>query len=286
MTSTIDIEPLSPVLGASIRGIDLKKAIDEQTKKVLNSAFIEFSFLCFPDQTLNAEDQLRFANFFGRGDGGVRITRRDSGQRRTGKRGVMFVSNIRKDGKPIGVLPDGEMQFHTDGAHRESPYRATTLFAIKIPSKGGDTLFANLYKAYEALPEKTKNRIEKLVTTCVYDYEAQDRSETVAADPILPRAQHRLVKTHPASGRKTLYLSRLMTQKINEIEPDEGEELLMALFDHAEQPEFIYAHKWNVNDLVIWDNRCLNHARTDFPANEERMLRRYTVSEPNAPETT
>ena len=286
MTSTIDIEPLSPVLGASIRGIDLKKAIDEQTKKVLNSAFIEFSFLCFPDQTLNAEDQLRFASFFGRGDGGVRITRRDSGQRRTGKRGVMFVSNIRKDGKPIGVLPDGEMQFHTDGAHRESPYRATTLYAIKIPSKGGDTLFANLYKAYEALPEKTKNRIEKLVTTCVYDYEAQDRSETVAADANLPRAQHRLVKTHPASGRKTLYLSRLMTQKINEIEPDEGEELLMALFDHAEQPEFIYAHKWNVNDLVIWDNRCLNHARTDFPANEERMLRRYTVSEPNAPETT
>ena len=133
----------------------------------------------------------------------------------------------------LAALPDGEMQFHTDGAHRESPYRATTLYAIKIPSKGGDTLFANLYKAYEALPEKTKNRIEKLVTTCVYDYEAQDRSETVAADPILPRAQHRLVKTHPASGQKSLYLSRLMTQKINEIEPDEGEELLMALFDHA-----------------------------------------------------
>ena len=283
MTITIDIELLSDVLGASIRGVDLRKPVDTSTQKILCELFTEHLVLCFPGQQLTASDQLRFANIFGRGDGGDRAKSRDSNNRRTGERGMMFVSNIRENGKLIGVLPDGEMMFHSDGAHRASPYRATTLYGIKIPSRGGNTLFANLYKAYEALPEQTKNRIENLVTRIVYDYEAVDRADTIAADPVLPRAHHTLVKTHPHSGRKTLYLSRLMTQNIVDMPAKESEELLLELFNHCEKPEFVYAHKWKVDDLLIWDNRCTNHARTDFPAEEQRMLRRYTVSEPDAP---
>lgn len=283
MTITIDIELLSDVLGASIRGVDLRKPVDTSTQKILCELFTEHLVLCFPGQQLTASDQLRFANIFGRGDGGDRAKSRDSNNRRTGERGMMFVSNIRENGKLIGVLPDGEMMFHSDGAHRASPYRATTLYGIKIPSRGGNTLFANLYKAYEALPEQTKNRIENLVTRIVYDYEAVDRADTIAADPVLPRAHHTLVKTHPQSGRKTLYLSRLMTQNIVDMPAKESEELLLELFNHCEKPEFVYAHKWKVDDLLIWDNRCTNHARTDFPAEEQRMLRRYTVSEPDAP---
>ena len=283
MTMTIDLEPLSPVLGASIRGIDLSKPVDQATQKMLYQAFVDHSVLCFPDQELAAADQLRFANFFGRGDGGDRKKARDENNRRTGQRGMMYVSNVRENGKLIGVLPDGEMMFHSDGAHRESPYRATTLYGIKIPSHGGNTLFANLYAAYDALTDEMKNRIENLVTRIVYDYEAVDRADTIAADPVLPRAHHRLVKVHPDSGRKTLYLSRLMTQDIVDLPANEGEELLLELFDHCEKPEFVYAHEWKVDDLLIWDNRCTNHARTDFPADEQRMLRRYTVSEPDAP---
>lgn len=286
MTLTIDIEPLSPVLGASIRGIDLTKPVDKATQAMLYQAFVDHLVLCFPGQELSAADQLRFANLFGRGDGGDRKKARDENNRRTGQRGMMYVSNIRENGKLIGVLPDGEMMFHSDGAHRESPYRATTLYGITIPSRGGNTLFANLYAAYDALPQKTKDRIENLVTRIVYDYEAVDRADTIAADPVLPRAHHRLVKTHPDSGRKTLYLSRLMTQDIVDLPADEGEELLLELFDHCEKPEFVYAHEWKVDDLLIWDNRCTNHARTDFPAEEQRKLRRYTVSEPDAPVAT
>ena len=283
MTMTIDLEPLSPVLGASFRGIDLSKPVDQATQKMLYQAFVDHSVLCFPDQELAAADQLRFANFFGRGDGGDRKKARDENNRRTGQRGMMYVSNVRENGKLIGVLPDGEMMFHSDGAHRESPYRATTLYGIKIPSHGGNTLFANLYAAYDALTDEMKNRIENLVTRIVYDYEAVDRADTIAADPVLPRAHHRLVKVHPDSGRKTLYLSRLMTQDIVDLPANEGEELLLELFDQCEKPEFVYAHEWKVDDLLIWDNRCTNHARTDFPADEQRMLRRYTVSEPDAP---
>ena len=283
MAITINIEPLSPVLGASIQGIDLRKPVDSASQELLYKTFINHSVLCFPGQEITAKDQLRFANLFGRGDGGDRVKRRDKKQRRTGERGMMFVSNIRENGELIGVLPDGEMMFHSDGAHRESPYRATTLYAIKIPSRGGNTLFSNLYAAYDALPQSTKDKIENLVTRIVYDYEAVDRADTIAADPVLPRAHHKLVKTHPDSGRKTLYLSRLMTQDIIDIDPYEGEELLLELFDHSEKPEFVYSHEWRVDDLIIWDNRCTNHARTDFPPDEQRMLRRYTVSEPEAP---
>ena len=271
------------MLGASIQGIDLRNPVDLDSQELLYQTFINHSVLCFPGQELTAKDQLRFANLFGRGDGGDRVKRRDNKQRRTGERGMMYVSNIRENGQLIGVLPDGEMMFHSDGAHRESPYRATTLYAIKIPSRGGNTLFSNLYAAYDALPQNTKNKIENLVTRIVYDYEAVDRADTIAADPVLPRAHHKLVKTHPDSGRKTLYLSRLMTQDIIDIDPYEGEELLLELFDHSEKPEFVYSHKWKVDDLIIWDNRCTNHARTDFPPDEQRMLRRYTVSEPEAP---
>lgn len=283
MTLTIDIEPLSDVLGASIRGVDLTKPVDDRTADAIRDHFHRYSLLCFPGQDLSATDQLRLASLFGKGDGGVRETK-EHGAKRTGNRGVMYVSNIRENGKPIGVLPDGEMQFHSDGAHRDSPYRATTLYGIKIPSRGGNTLFANLYAAYEALPQGTKARIEGLKTQFVYDYDAQMRDFTDDEDFALPRAVHDLVKTHPATGRKSLYLSRLMCRRVVDMDPAKGEELLLELFDHAEKPEFVYAHKWTIGDLIIWDNRCLNHARTDFPPDEQRMLRRFTVSEPDAPD--
>jgi taurine dioxygenase len=120
-----------------------------------------------------------------------------------------------------------------------------------------------------------------LQTRFVYNYDATSREETVEDDPRLPSAEHPLVKVHPESGRKSLYLSRLMTRNIVGMDRAESDKLLAFLFDHAERPEFVYAHRWTPGDLVIWDNRCTNHARADFPAEEVRLLRRYTVSEPD-----
>ncbi|MGB0575652.1 MAG: TauD/TfdA dioxygenase family protein [Alphaproteobacteria bacterium] len=281
MTITIDIEPLSDVLGVAVRGIDLRQEVDEGTQDELQDLFARHCVLCFPDQKISAADQRRFAALFGRVDGAYRS--KSSGDlKESATRGVMLVSNIRKDGKPIGSLPDGEMMFHSDGAHRQYPYRATTLFGIRIPSTGGNTLFANLQAAYDALSPEMKERIENLETQTVYDYAAQDRG-TIGEDSTLPRARHALVKTHPVTGRKSLYLSRLMTEKILDLDREESEALLAVLFDHAEKPEFVYSHKWTPGDLVIWDNRSTNHARTDFPEEEQRLLRRYTVSDPAAP---
>jgi taurine dioxygenase len=276
----IGIEALSPVVGASIRGIDLRQPQDAATVQTIRDAFIRYSVLCFPGQKISSQDQVRFALMFGQADVNYRA-RSGLGQAGARARGVMLVSNIRKDGQPIGSLPDGEMHFHSDGQHREAPYRATTLYAIKIPSRGGETLFANLYAAYEALPQSMKTRLEGLMGRNMYDYDSTIRNTAGEEADDLSVAVHPLVRVHSESGRRALYLSRLMTRNVVGMDEAESDALLGELFDHAEKPEFVYAHRWTPGDLVIWDNRCLNHARTDFPADEPRLLRRYTVSEPD-----
>ncbi len=278
MTLTIDIEPLSPILGANVRCIDWHHPPDAPTIEGIKEAFARYSVLCFPDQKITPRDQANFAAIFGRVDNGYRP--HDSEERKkSDSRGVMLVSNIRKNGKPVGQLPDGEMQFHSDGAHRASPYRATTLFAVKIPSRGGETKFANLHAAYDALSASLQERLEGLQVHNVYDYDAVTRETSTEG---LSAATHPLVKVHPDNARKALYLSRLMSRSIVGMDAAESDALLEELFDHIERPEFVYAHAWTPGELLIWDNRSLNHARNDFPADEMRLLRRYTVSEPDA----
>ncbi|HCH56115.1 MAG TPA: TauD/TfdA family dioxygenase [Rhodospirillaceae bacterium] len=279
MTGTIDIRPLSDVVGAIVEGVDLTRPLDDTTADLLRDTFSRNSILCIRGQQLAASDQIRFGDLFGPVDSGFRV-RSGYGGQETRNRGVMLVSNIRKNGEQIGSLPDGEMQFHSDGAHRDIPYAATTLYAIKLPSVGGDTLFANLAMAYDALDDDTKNRIDELQVRNLYGYDDTFREETTEeTEPNTSAATHNLVKTHPVTGRKSLYLSRLMTRHVVGMDRGESDDLLNILFDHAERTEFVYAHKWLMNDLLIWDNRCLNHARTDFPGSEERLLRRLTITE-------
>ena len=279
MPAALDISPLSSVVGAAVHGLDLRQAIDDRTAERLREAFARHAVLCVHGQQITASEHARFVAVFGPVDTGYRVR---SGARsdEVRKRGVMLVSNIRKDGRPIGSLPDGEMQFHSDGAHRDVPYMATSLHAVRIPSRGGDTLFANLAAAYEALDEETRDRIAGLRVRNMYGYDDTFRDETTDEnDPNSSSATHDLVRTHPESGRKALYLNRLMTRYVIGMDRDESDALLARLFDHAERPEFVYAHKWAVGDVLIWDNRCLNHARTDFPRDEDRLLRRYTITD-------
>lgn len=279
ITETLDIHPLSPAIGARVTGVDLHRPIVAEIARALRDAFTRHAVLCLPGQRITPQQQAAFAALFGRVDSGSR-TGNDPGNTRS-KRGVLLVSNIRKHGRFIGVLPEGEMQFHSDGAHRATPYRATTLYAIKVPSRGGDTRFAAMAAAFEALPAELQQRLAKLEARHVFNYNKTTRQEMRddADDPVT--AVHPMVRVHPDSGRRALYVSRLMTRDIVGLDGAESDELLGFLFEHCERPEFVYAHRWSPDDLVIWDNRCVNHARTDFPASETRLLRRYTVSEPD-----
>jgi taurine dioxygenase len=223
------------------------------------------------DQHLSEEDQVRFAECFGPP---ATIHTKQFVQRHPA---VMLISNIREDGKQIGALPDGEMHFHTDQCHQERPAMASMLYAIEIPSKGGNTLFANAYTAYEALPADIKRRIDGRRALNAYDYDtaSMKRGTKIAAG--VPCYAHPVVRTHPATGRKALYVNRLMTVRIEDIAEAESNELLDFLFDHQEQRQFIYEHVWRVGDVLMWDNRCTLHARTDFSAEERRLMRRVTI---------
>ena len=148
------VRPLSPALGAEILGVDLRDPIDGALKQKLLDAWHQHLVLLLRDQTLDEDTQVRFAETFGT------LARTTSGRAFSAKHpSVMLVSNIREDGKPIGALPDGEMHFHTDQCHQATPAKATLLYALEVPSKGGNTLFANAYTAYETLPEDIRQRI-------------------------------------------------------------------------------------------------------------------------------
>ena len=277
---TVTVTPLSPALGASIEGIDLRQAVTGEALAAVRRAFSDHQVVCLPGQKISAANQIAFCGLFGEADSDYKVSAQRS--ETDYRKGVMLVSNVRKDGVPIGNLPDGDMQFHSDGAHRERPYLATTLYAIHVPSQGGDTLFANLTAAYDALDDDTKTRIDGLRIHNAYVLDATSRDEETREGAVLREAEHPLVRPHPDTGRKALYLNRLMSRWIVGLPKDESGRLLDRLLDHVERPEFIYAHKWTQGDFLMWDNRCVNHARTDFPTDEKRLLRRYTISEPAA----
>jgi len=191
---------------------------------------------------------------------------------------VMYIGNRKKDGRIIGALPLGEMQFHSDQCYQERPAMGTMLYSIEIPAEGGNTLFANAYKAYDALPSGIRKTIENRKAVQVYDYGGGvlDRKHMVNPEAGMSYA-HPVARTHPATGRKALYVNRLMTHHIEGLPEQESEALLALMFDTIERPEFIYEHRWQVGDLLLWDNRCTLHARRDFNPDENRWMRRVTI---------
>jgi len=278
--TSLTVKPLSPALGAEIVGVDLRQDVPADTFAEIVDAWHKYLVILFRGQSLSEDDQMRFAQRFGV------LQKRSRPREALNETGhskypdvTMLVSNIREDGKLIGSLPDGEMQFHSDQCYLEKPATGTFLYAIEVPSQGGDTLFLNMYAAYETLPADVKAKIDGRKALNAYLYDSTTRAANSAKVDFSkhPHYLQPIVRTHPDTKRKALYVNRLMTFAIDGMDDVEGTALLNRLFDHAEQDRFIYAHKWSVGDLVLWDNRCTLHARTDFSDKERRLLRRYTV---------
>src|SRR5690606_26924401 len=169
-----------------------------------------------------------------------------------------------------------------DQCYYEEPCQATLLYAIEVPAVGGDTLFADAYGAFATLDRELRDRLWGLRALNVYDYAGNPTGAGGAGaggepDPDAPRAVHPVVIRHPVTGRPALYVNRLMTVRLLDTDPDESAALLGRLFDHQEQDRFVYHHRWRPGDLVLWDNRCVLHARTAFDPAARRILRRVTV---------
>jgi taurine dioxygenase len=268
----ISVERLSEAAGARISGVDLRGGLDDAVMKDIHQAWLDNFVIVIPGQNLSGDDQIAFTEWFGPRQEVRTVKVVDEGPQN-----FMYVANKKVDGMD-GVLPDGEMQFHSDQCYYETPSRATILFAIEIPSEGGNTKFANAYQAYDSLDSATKERLSGLKALNVYDYDANATVKTNESSPDAPRHAHPVVIRHPETGREVLYVNRLMTDHIVGIDRAESDALLEGLFQVLEDPANSYEHVWTPGDLVMWDNLCTLHARTWFDPSMSRVLRRTTVA--------
>jgi taurine dioxygenase len=277
-TQSATIRPLSRALGAEVTGVDLRKPLDGATVTAIRDAFDQNVVLCIRDQQLSEDDQLRAAGYFGKV-----AMRRKSAAGMTNPGGsfdtpFMLVTNIVEDGKSIGVFGDGEMWFHHDTSYYPEPHRATLLYAMTLPSWGGNTCFSNMYKAYDNIPRALRDRLEGRKVLQVHDYKRRERLDLDKIDLNSVRHQWQpIFITHPATGKKSLYISRLMSAQIEGLSKAESDAALDQLFQISEDPAIVYEHHWRLGDLVIWDNWASIHARKDFPREEPRLMRRLTI---------
>ncbi|MBT3551211.1 MAG: TauD/TfdA family dioxygenase [Rhodospirillaceae bacterium] len=269
---SVQVTPLSDAIGAEITGVDLNETMDGEVLDTVHAAWLRFKIILFRGTTLSADDQTRFAQNFGDIQP-IRSATHILGDNQQ----FMHVSNRDVDGKP-GVLPEGEMQFHNDQSYYERPAKATILNAIEIPDAGGHTLFMNTVSAYAALSADMKARLDGLRVLNIYDY---DTNPTIKGDGIradAPQFEHPVVIHHPETREQALFVSRLMSDHITGMERADSDALLTELFDHMEQPQFIFEHSWRPGDLLMWDNFASQHARTDFDPAQPRILRRVAVA--------
>jgi len=274
----ISIEPTGAALGAYVHGIDLNDQLDLEIKKQILEAWHKHIVLIFPDQNLTQKAQLSFASNFG----SLGTRSRNAKARPEGVEfnpNIMMVSNLKNEkGEYIGSLPDGEMYFHHDMCYMPEPHKGTYLYAIEVPSVGGNTKFTNMYQAFDRLPHSLKTLLKEKTAVQVYDYGLTSKPDLKKGlEGIHHRSQPIFIE-HPNTKRTALYVNRLMTAIINGFEREESNKILNELHEISESPDNIFEHTWTTGDLIMWDNFASCHARTDFPPEERRVMRRCTTA--------
>ena len=271
--------PTGAALGAVIEGVDLSKPLDDETFAAIHAAWIEHGVVVFRGQTLTDADFVAFSSRFGKLDHAPIM---ENGQTMVeGVPELYVISNIVRDGKPIGSLGAGEASWHTDMSYEERPPKASALYALEIPPEGGDTCFLNMYAALEALPADLRRRLE--AASVRHDSSVNSGGYLRAGfDEVVdvseaPGASHPAVPVHPESGRPVLYLGRRLNSYVEGMKVSESEALLDELWSHVQQERFTYRHRWQVGDVVLWDNRCTMHRRDPFDASTRRRLHRTQI---------
>lgn len=266
MNETFAVTPLSPALGAQIHGIDAA-AIDDAGFERVRTAWLEHLVLLFRNQRLDDRALVDFTSRFGELEeaplfGGRRYVEEHPE--------VMIISNVAVDGREIGSLGNAEAFWHTDLNFVEEPPAASCLFAHEVPPTGGDTGFANMYSAFEALPQDAAARIAGRRIR----HDARFNSAGYLREVRVPDTLHPIVRRHPETLRNALYLGRRAHARIEDMAVDESDVLLDMLWAHATSDAFTWHHQWRAGDLLIWDNRCTLHRRDSFDASQRRVMHR------------
>jgi taurine dioxygenase len=278
----IRIDPAAAALGAEVSGIDLRN-LDDQSFRVLHDAWLENVLLVFRGQNLGANDLVNLVRRFGTPVTSSGLHQRNL-EERSGTallnlpREVTVVSNVKQEGKPVGILGDGEVVWHSDFSFKEKPTAARMLVAMEVPPQelGGHTYFLNCYAAYDALSDEMKKRLSGMTIkqANIIDTAMQLRpGASLDADVrTTPGPNHPIVSTHPETGCNMLFLGRRHAAYVNGCSLEESEALLNELWAHCTQPQFVYEHRWAVGDVVVWDNRATLHKRDPFGSSSRRVL--------------
>lgn len=273
----LEIRPLCRAFGAELSGVDLSQSVDDGLHARIYAAFLDRQLLLFRDQHLPPASQVALGQRFGEVQ--VHVMNQYHAD---GFPELYFLSNLDHKGEPGGKHPDkGTLAWHTDGSWRRVTGQATFLYSVEAPKEGGETHFCDMYAAYEALSDVMKQRLEG--TRAVHNLDFS-RSRRHAEDPMTdaqkraaPPVDHPVVRTHPETGRKCIFLGD-HAETITGLDYEEGRGLVEEINTQAVRPEFTYCHQWRPRDLVIWDNRCLMHRATSYDsARERRVMRRCTI---------
>jgi len=274
----MEVIAIGKALGAEVRGVDLAH-LDAESFATVKAAWLEHLVLRFRGQRLSDPELLALSRRFGELDppgpnpyGAPFLPQHPE---------INVISNVKVEGRPIGNLGDGEASWHCDMTYVEEPPRAALLHALELPPSGGDTFWSNMYLAYETLPEALKRRIagRRAIHDATYNSAGMmRRGMREVADPReAPGAHHPLVVVHPETRRPALFLGRRRNSYVLGLELAESEALLDELWAHATRPELTFRQEWQVNDLILWDNRCTLHRRDAFDPAARRVMHRTQI---------
>ena len=282
---TLNVRTFDAALGAEVRGVDLSKTLDDETFATIEEAYNEHSVLLFREQSIDEVQHLAFSRRFG--DLEVHVLDQYLHPEHPE---ILIVSNVMDGDRHVGIYDAGRY-WHTDLSYMAVPSRGSLLYAVEVPHDEdgkplGDTLFASTSTAYDALSESMKSRIAdlkaefslanrhaKLVAAGDANAELEDRHHDRA-----PPVVHKIARTHPITGRKSIYVNEGQTARILDLPEDEARDLLEELCTHCTKPEFVYRHKWRPGDLVMWDNIPTQHlAICDYALPQRRYLHRTTL---------
>jgi alpha-ketoglutarate-dependent 2,4-dichlorophenoxyacetate dioxygenase len=279
----IELTPLHPTLGAEVRGVDLTRSVIPEVFAEIGAAFNRYGILVFPEQPVTDEQQLAFSRLFGP----LEVNPNYAGATMRLRPDIADISNLDAEGRVLArddrrnLFNIGNQLWHTDSSFKRTPAKCSLLSAREIPASGGETEFADLREAWDALPDAKKREIEGLaVEHSIFRSRSQigfaDFNDEIFKE--LPPVPQALVRHHRYSGRTSLYLASHASHIIG-WPVEEGRALIEELIAFATQPQFVYQHRWTVGDLVIWDNRCTMHRGRPYDDTQRRVLHRTTVSD-------